>query len=96
MTREDLIETSPLLTNDEAVRYLRLDSDHQDMGTAVRALHRLVREKRLRPVECGKQYKYAIDELKRFIVAETESYGQRQATHNSETDSTPLQLAAAG
>jgi hypothetical protein len=96
MTRDEIIEASPLLTNEEAVRYLRLDTDHQDMGTAVRALHRLVREKRLRPVECGKQYKYALAELNRFIVAETENAGQEISTTETDAETAPIQLAATG
>ena len=61
---------SPVLTNEEAVRYLRLDEDYNELGDAVRALHRLVQQKRLRALKIGKTYKYTIPELERFTVAE--------------------------
>ena len=61
---------SPVLTNEEAVEFLRLDTDFDEPGDAVRALHRLVRQDKLRPLRCGKSYKFTLAELERFIVAE--------------------------
>lgn len=61
---------SPVLTNEEAVAFLRLDTDFDEAGDAVRALHRLVRQDKLRPLRCGKSYKFTLAELERFIVAE--------------------------
>lgn len=62
--------TSPVLTSAEAVRWLRLDEDHDDIGSAVKALHRLVQEGRLRPLRVGKSYKFTLAELEKFICAE--------------------------
>ncbi len=61
---------SPVLTNEEAVRYLRLDEDFSEMGDAIRALHRLVQQRKLRPLRCGKSYKFTLPELERFTVVE--------------------------
>jgi hypothetical protein len=66
------VELPPVLTNEDAVRFLRLDEDHPNMGEAVRALHRLVRDRRLRPLRYAKSYKFTLDELARFIAAEQE------------------------
>ncbi|MCH8344700.1 MAG: helix-turn-helix domain-containing protein [Planctomycetes bacterium] len=66
----ELTVTSPVLTNEEAVRFLRLDTDFDEPGDAVRALHRLVRQDKLRPLRCGKSYKFTLAELERFIIAE--------------------------
>lgn len=61
---------SPVLTNEESVRYLRLDEDYENLGDAIRALHRLVQQRKLRPLRCGKSYKFTLPELERFTVAE--------------------------
>ena len=61
---------SPVLTNEEAVRWLRLDEDYDELGDAIRALHRLVQQHKLRPLRCGKSYKFTIPELERFTVVE--------------------------
>lgn len=70
-----------LLTAAEAVRYLRLDADYDgDMAGATRALHKLVRDGRLRPIRgCGKSYKYPLHELRRFITSETAASAQPPA-----------------
>ncbi len=63
-----------LLTNLEATQFLRLDTDYEhDPVAAVRALHRLVRKGKIRPVKCGTTYKYARTELLRYIADETRS-----------------------
>lgn len=61
-----------VLTNEEAVRFLRLDSDYPEPADAVKALHRLVREGGLKPLRVGKTYKFTLAELTRFIDAEVE------------------------
>lgn len=63
-------QASPVLTNEEAVRYLRLDVDHPHLDDAIRALHRLVRERGLRPLRYGITYKFLVAELDRFIAAD--------------------------
>lgn len=66
--------TSPVLTNEEAVRFLRLDHDYPEPADAVKALHRLVRDGRLRPLRCGKSYKFAVAELERYVTDETSAF----------------------
>ena len=61
---------SPGLTNEEAVRSLRLDEDYDELGDAIRALHRLVQQQKLRALRCGKSYKFTLPELERFTVDE--------------------------
>ncbi len=61
---------TPILTNEDACRYLRLDEDHPNMAEAVRALHRLVRDRRLRPLRYARSYKFTVAELERFTAAE--------------------------
>lgn len=71
--------TSPVLTNEEAVRFLRLDHDYPESADAVKALHRLVRQGKLRPLQCGKTYKFTLAELERFIAAEVGPSDQETA-----------------
>ncbi len=52
------------------MRYLRLDEDFNELGDAIRALHRLVQQRKLRPLRCGKSYKFTLPELARFTVVE--------------------------
>ena len=85
MNREHIIEASPVLTNDEAARYLRLDTDHPDMGSAVRSLHRLVQEGRLQPITCGSRYRFSIDELNRFISDPTSRLASETLSQNGES-----------
>ena len=61
---------SPVLTNEEAVRWLRLDADYDEMGDAIKALHRLVQQQKLKALRCGKSYKFTLPELERFTVDE--------------------------
>lgn len=70
----ELTVTSPVLTNEEAVRFLRLDADYDELADAVKALHRLVRDGRLRPLRCGKSYKFTVDELQRYVADETAAF----------------------
>ena len=72
MTEIQTIVASPLLTNEEAVKFLRIDEDYpDDMANAIKALHRLVQAGRIRPITgCGKTYKFAIAELERFAREE--------------------------
>ena len=75
----ELTLPSPVLTNEEAVRFLRLDEDYTQMADAIRALHRLVREGGLRPLRVGKSYKFTMAELERFIAAEVGASDQETA-----------------
>ena len=62
---------TPILTNQQAVAWLRLDADYPEPVDAVRALHRLVREGKIRPLRCGKTYKFTVGELRRYAELET-------------------------
>lgn len=57
---------SEILTNAEACRWLRLDDDHDEIEDAIAALLRLAREGKIRPLRCGKTYKWTRAELERF------------------------------
>ena len=70
----ELTLPSPVLTNEEAVRFLRLDSDYNELADAVKALHRLVRDGRLMLLRCGKSYKFAVAELERYVADETSAF----------------------
>ena len=75
----ELTVPSPVLTNEEAARFLRLDSDYPEPADAVKALHRLVRQGKLRPLQCGKTYKFTLAELERFIRDEVGPSDQETA-----------------
>ena len=62
---------SPILTSDEAARFLRLDDDYDDIGGAIEALLRLARDGKIRPIKgCGKKYKWHREELLRYALKE--------------------------
>ncbi len=64
-----------VMTAEEACRYLRLDVDRDDMKNAIKALNRLVDKGFIRPCIVGNHRRYSHDELRRFIGAATERYG---------------------
>jgi hypothetical protein len=65
-------ERSPVLSNVEACHYLRLTDGGRDLDSAVRALCRLVRLGKLRPVAAlGRPYRFTTRELDRFLDHET-------------------------
>ncbi len=85
----ELTLPSPVLTNEEAVRFLRLDSDYNELDDAVKALHRLVRDGRLRLLRCGKSYKFAVAELERYVADETSAFEpskRRASDHQTDGD----------
>ena len=55
-----MVVETPVLTNQEAVEFLRLDTDFDEPGDSIRALHRLVRQGKLRPLRCGRSYKFTL------------------------------------
>ena len=61
---------SPVLTNLEAAAWLRLSDDYDQPEDAIEALHRIVRQGKLRPLRAGKTYKFTVDELQRYIAAD--------------------------
>lgn len=64
-----------VLTEQEAIRYLRLDEDGRPQEAATRAFRRLVETKRVRPARIGLRNRYARKELCRFVLHATELSG---------------------
>jgi hypothetical protein len=77
-----------LMTAAEAAIYLRLTEDGRDIADAITSLEYLVREGRIRPARVGKHNRYARAELDRFIVQQTERYGQDPARNGSTSPET--------
>ena len=78
------IPESPLLTNAEAAVYLRLcepDAEPDDVTKAVRCVHKLVRAGKLRPVQPGQAYTFALAELARYVRDETENFEPEKNAH---------------
>ncbi len=66
-----------LMTSAEVAVHLRIiepDAEPDDVARAVRAVHRLVRDGKLRPVKPARSYVFALAELARYVKAETESF----------------------
>lgn len=80
---EESCGSSPVLTNAEAARWLRLDDDYDDIGDAIKALCRLVRERGLRVLRCGKSYKFTLAELERFTREEVEAFQPTERPNGS-------------
>ena len=68
-----------VLTSLEAADRLRLTEDYKEAGDAVRALHRLIRLGKLKPLRCGKTYKFLDTEVDRYAVAETEAFAPKRS-----------------
>lgn len=75
-------EAGPIvLTAVEACHYLRLLGDGADCvepADALRVLHRLVAEGRLRPVAGFKRHRFTDVELARFVIDQTEAFEPRR------------------
>lgn len=72
--------TTPLFTNTEAAVWLRLcevDAKPGQIEKAVRKLHALVRDGKLRPLASSSPYTFTIDELRRHVEADTEAFTPR-------------------
>lgn len=65
-----------LLTEEDAVRFLRLDAEDRDMSSARRALRRLVERKLIRPCRVGKRSRFLRDELLRYLSWQTALQGE--------------------
>ena len=68
---------SPVLTGAEVAVYLRmcgLNDDPDTVAKAVRGVHRLVREGKLRPIKPGKEYAFAQVEVERYVETETAAF----------------------
>ncbi len=62
--------SSPVMTADEAARWLRLD-DGANIGNARRLLLKLVTAGRLKTLTIGRRKLFTVAELTRFVEAET-------------------------
>ena len=64
-----------VMTPAEAARYLRLDDDGTRCDEkAIDSLNRLVERGLIRPLRLGHRRRYALAELRRFVLAQTEKY----------------------
>ena len=69
--------TSPVLTALEVAIYVRLvepEATEGDRQSAIRSVHRLVQDGKLRPIQPGRQYAFWRDEVDRYIREETEAF----------------------
>jgi len=69
-----------LMTAQEAVVYLRLDEGGRDMADALKSLEYLVQTGRVRPCRVGRNNRFARAELQRFVLDQTERYGQEKSS----------------
>ena len=63
-----------ILTSLEVAELLKLTGNGEEDADAVRAVHRLVREHGLRPINGFKSYRFAEAEIERWILASTEQF----------------------
>ena len=71
------VSDKSLLTSAEVAVLLRIiepDAEPDEVSGAVRAVHRLVRGGKLRPIRPAKSYVFAPAEVDRYIRSETESF----------------------
>lgn len=74
---------SPLLSGAEVAVLLLLcqpDDGPDEIAKAVRAVHKLVRDGKLRPIKPGRKYVFAPAEVERYIEAETEAFTPKGST----------------
>ena len=64
-----------LLTEDDAVRFLRLELD-RDLSRGKRALRRIAERKLIRPCRVGKRSRFLREELLRYLRWQTELHGE--------------------
>ena len=65
-----------VLTEDEAISFLRLDAGGRALEAARRALRRLVERKLIRPCRVGKRSRFLREELLRFLRWQTDLHGE--------------------
>ena len=73
-----------LLTSAEVAAHLRIiesDAEPDDVARAVRAVHRLVRDGKLRPIKPARSYVFALAEVDRYVRDETESFEPQENAH---------------
>ena len=72
-----LTPTSPVMTASEVACYLRLcdpEATPTERQSAVRSVHRLVQEGRLRPLRPGREYVFWRQEVDHYIRCDTEAF----------------------
>lgn len=80
--------SSPVYTALKAAEWLQLTDDYDQPEDAIAALYRLVRKGKLRPLRCGKTYKFVLDELQRYVADETAAFEPtKRKASNKETES---------
>ena len=87
MVMVELMLYSPVMTSREVAIYLRLcepDAEPDEITKGTRAVHRLVRQNKLRPIQPGKEYAFAHAEVDRYIRDETAAF---TASRNGPSDS---------
>jgi len=73
---------TPVMTAVEVAIYLRLcepDATPDEKKSAIRAVHRLVQLKKLRPLRPGREYVFWHDEVDGYIRRETESFADAES-----------------
>ncbi len=65
-----------VLTEDEAISFLRLDAGGRALEAARRALRRLVERKLIRPCRVGKRSRFLREELLRYLRWQTDLHGK--------------------
>ena len=85
----ELTVTSPVLTSLEVAAYLRLcepDATPDQAESAIRSVHRLVRQGDLRPIQPGKEYVFWRDEVDAYIRRATEAFKPKRRASDQQTD----------
>ncbi len=73
-----------LLTSAEVAVHLRIiepDAGPDDVARAVRSVHKLVRDGKLRPIKPARSYVFAPAELDRYVRDETENFAPQENAH---------------
>ena len=87
----ELTVSSPVMTALEVAIYLRLckPGDSAERNAAgVRAVHRLVRAGKLRPIQPSKEYVFWREEVDAYIRRETAAFKPKKGLDNGEAEST--------
>ena len=80
----EITPRSPVLTGAEVAIYLRLcesDDDPDTVAKAVRSVHKLVRDGKLRPIQPGREYAFSRAEIARYVHDETEAFEPQGIAH---------------
>ena len=73
-----------LLTSAEVAAHLRIiepDAEPDEVARAVRSVHKLVRDGKLRPIKPARSYVFAVAEVDRYVRDETENFETNEIAH---------------